>query len=131
MKRFISLLFALVLTVSVAAAEIDLSGMSYAELILLQRNLVAEIMSRPEWKEVTVPAGTWNIGTDIPAGYYSISPKLYDNVVVFEVFDSKGESIMYESVYKEKIIGKQLFPKGGVFECNSPVILAPALSLDF
>ena len=30
-------------------------------------------MSRPEWKEVTVPAGKWIVGEDIPAGKYAIT----------------------------------------------------------
>ena len=36
------------------ADNVNLSSMSYEELLVLQKNLVKEIMSRPEWKDVKV-----------------------------------------------------------------------------
>lgn len=74
MKRFFALLLVLVFASSFAFADgIDLSALSFQQLAELQRQITAEIITRPEWKEVTVPGGTWIVGTDIPAGTYSIS----------------------------------------------------------
>lgn len=72
MKRFLSLLLILVCITGFAAAE-DLSGLSFDELLALRSAVEREIISRPEWKKVTVPSGTWYVGSDIPAGTYSIS----------------------------------------------------------
>ena len=63
MKKIFSLIVALlfILLFSVtAAADTNLSEMSYDDLLTLQKELVNEIMSRPEWKEVEVPAGQYN-----------------------------------------------------------------------
>lgn len=73
MKKLLAIILALVCITAAAAAETDLSGLSFDELMKLRAEIQAEIMSRPEWKEVTVPSGTWTVGPDIPAGVYSIS----------------------------------------------------------
>ena len=57
-----------------ARAEIDLSGMSLAELIELQQRVTMAMWGTEEWQEVTVPAGAYEIGKDIPAGYWTIRP---------------------------------------------------------
>ncbi len=130
MKRFISLLFALVFAVSVAAAEIDLSGMKYNELIALQHQLVAEIMSRPEWKKVTVPAGEWLIGEDIPSGSYSITA-LNDICTVY--VDSIEGDPLYSNCLSNAgdKIGKLTLKTGTVLILEDSVILAPVALIDF
>lgn len=73
MKKLI--IFALViasLIPVVAFADVDLGSMSYDELITLNGQLFKEIMSRPEFKEVNVPTGSYVVGSDIPAGTYSL-----------------------------------------------------------
>ncbi len=75
MKKLFSALLALCILFSFAVAETDLSQMQYDDLLALQKELVKEIMSRPEWKEVEVPAGQYTVGVDIPAGWYSVRPK--------------------------------------------------------
>ena len=51
-----------------AQVTIQSSWLSTQELIALRKQVDDEIHSRPEWKEVEVPTGTWHVGTDIPAG---------------------------------------------------------------
>ena len=51
----------------------DLSALSYEELIALGSQIVQELVSRPEYKEVLVPAGVYKVGTDIPAGKWIIT----------------------------------------------------------
>lgn len=71
-KLFALTLVILALLPVVAYADVDLSSMSYDELITLNGQLFKEIMSRPEFKEVTVPTGSYIVGSDIPAGTYSL-----------------------------------------------------------
>ena len=130
MKRFISLLFALVFAVSVAAADLDLSGMKYDELIALQRQLVAEIMSRPEWKEVTVPAGKWEIGEDIPAGKYSITAA--SSSIFVDIKTKNGGDFLFQYLSKKgDAIGKVTLEKGYSLDISGPVVFAPVALLGF
>ena len=80
MKKLLCVLL-IVCFLPVFALSEDLSSMSYDELIDLHRQLVKEIMSRPEWKEVEVPAGKWIIGEDIPEGSYSVTPVKNSSVI--------------------------------------------------
>lgn len=57
-----------------AIAEVDLSGMSYAELVSLKDQINLAMWQCQEWQEVTVPQGVWVVGEDIPAGHWSVSP---------------------------------------------------------
>ena len=76
MKKKCILILTIVVLLSIflssAVAEINLSSLTYKELLMLRDQLSKELMTRPEWKEVTVPAGDWIVGKDIPAGVYSI-----------------------------------------------------------
>lgn len=56
------------------AESIDLSSMSFEELLTLQQKVNQAIFSCDEWKEVEVPLGVWDIGKDIPAGRYELVP---------------------------------------------------------
>ena len=53
--------------------EIDLTGMTYDELVALREKLNLAIWESDEWQEVTVPKGVWEVGVDIPAGHWTIS----------------------------------------------------------
>ena len=77
MKRIISIIaiIALLITLFTPIAlsdSIDLSSMSWDELVALSAKINAELMSRPEFKEVTVPRGAYKVGEDIPAGKWTI-----------------------------------------------------------
>lgn len=60
---------------STALAEIDLSGMSFEELLDLRNAVDKAIWASDGWQEVEVPAGAYVIGEDIPAGKWNISAK--------------------------------------------------------
>lgn len=75
MKKLLSLLVLVALFLSVpASADVDLSGMSFDELIALREQVNLALWATEEWQEVTVPAGAYEIGKDIPAGYWTITP---------------------------------------------------------
>lgn len=129
MKKLI-ILIVLCLLVSSASAELDLSGYSYDQLLDLQKSVTAEIISRPEWKEVTVPAGTWIIGEDIPAGEYCIK-NTADSLNIISSTNPSGDFDVYKTLGKDEVIGKAALNDGSVFSCYYAVILSPAVSLGF
>lgn len=96
MKRFfVFFLAALLLFSFPASADLpDLSGLSFDELIVLREQLNAAIWSSQDWQEVTVPAGTYQIGVDIPAGHWSLRTVASEhelfNVYYFDKLDRTG-----------------------------------------
>ena len=75
MKRLIVILLACMMLVGSAyASDIDLSGMTFEELVELREQINLAMWNSQEWQEVTVPAGIWEIGVDIPAGYWTVTP---------------------------------------------------------
>ena len=61
-----------VLPVSALADPIDISGLSFDELVELQERINLALWDADEWQEVTVPPGIYEIGKDIPAGVWNI-----------------------------------------------------------
>lgn len=85
MKKLVSLVVALVLVSSVAlatTAAFDFSGLTLAQLVEVQQQLNLAMWATEEWQEVEVPAGVYEIGKDIPAGYWTLSPKSGRYVIV-------------------------------------------------
>ena len=70
MKRIAAFIAVLLLIISPALAEIDLSGMTLEELVVLHEQL--NLILFEQAKSVTVPQGIWLVGKDIPAGTYLI-----------------------------------------------------------
>ena len=89
--------FAVLFCSAVVYAEgIDLSNLSYTELEALEKQIIAEMVSRPEYKEVTVPLGVYKVGEEIPAGKWTISG-LKDSGIVYwgKGIDEYGVEIPY------------------------------------
>lgn len=55
-----------------ALADVDLSGMSFDELVALRNQIDQAIWASDGWQEVEVPSGVYIIGEDIPEGRWSI-----------------------------------------------------------
>lgn len=90
MKKLFCALFLVLMLPLCAMADIDLSGMSFDELVELRDQLNLAIWNSAEWQEVTVPQGIWIVGEDIPAGHWSISP-----------MDKSSASISYGDTLEE------------------------------
>lgn len=73
MKRLISVLLLMMFASCAFAEDIDLSGLSYAELVALKDRINLAMWESNEWQEVTVPDGIWEVGKDIPAGTWTVS----------------------------------------------------------
>lgn len=132
MRKVLSIivLIAIVLTVSVSIADVDISGLSYEELVALQKNITKEIMSRPEWKEVEVPSGQYTTGIDVPVGEYSIRPKNANDTVYFRYYPKNGEDHYNYYRITDKM-GKFNFFEGMRFYIEGTAIFAPPISLGF
>ena len=93
MKKLLVCVLALILIGCAALAEIDLSGLSYEELVELKDKINLAMWESEEWQEVTVPEGVWVVGEDIPAGHWTIrvaAERDYFYVSVFDEADDLG-----------------------------------------
>ena len=99
--RILSVLFALILcTAPFASAEtIDLSALSYDELVALKEQINLAIWKCQEWQEVEVPQGVWVVGEDIPAGKWTIKAANGVRATVYwgDTLDASGMSLSYSS----------------------------------
>lgn len=79
MKKLLCILSALAIALSLAvpaaAENIDLTALSWEELLELKEKITLEQMSRDEWQEVEVPQGVYVVGEDIPAGKWTVRCK--------------------------------------------------------
>ena len=74
MKKLICMIAAVItLFASTAFADVDLSGMTYDELVALKNQINLAMWQCEEWQEVTVPQGVWQVGVDIPAGQWTVT----------------------------------------------------------
>lgn len=78
-KRVAALIALAALLAAPARAEIDLSGLSLAELVELKQQITIAMWETEEWQEVEVPVGMYEIGVDIPAGYWTITAVYNDS----------------------------------------------------
>ena len=131
MKKIISFALAIMILFSFACAEFDLASLSYEELISLRSAVESEIISRPEWKEVTVPSGRWYVGSDIPAGSYSVFPSSYGGYL--RVKDQSGRIVANGGIRTmDQAFGKLELLDGYIVEVeNGSLIFAPAKGLGF
>ena len=93
-KSFLVLLIIAFLIPQLCIAEsIDLSNMSFNELVSLREAINLALWKTEEWQQVTVPAGTYIIGKDIPAGHWTIKPAKYQMCLIwyFKTADFSGK----------------------------------------
>lgn len=81
-KLLFALLLALMLPIG-GIADVDLSGMSYEELVALRDQLNLAIWNSAEWQQVTVPQGLWEVDKDIPSGHWTICPVPESSVSIY------------------------------------------------
>lgn len=96
MKKVVLAIVILMLAVqpAIAASGVDISGLSFDELLALKQEINLALWASEEWQEVTVPAGVYEIGKDIPAGKWTIRPIDGDTARVYwgsELDESKTD----------------------------------------
>lgn len=134
MKKLICITMILCILPVIALADVDLSSLTYDELLALRDQLNGEIISRPEWKEVTVPSGIWYVGKDIPVGSYSIKP--YNKGAFLTVENPSatfGKLIINQGVRNESnSVGKVELKEGYIVTVDGgSLIFTPPESLGF
>lgn len=92
-------------------------------------------MSRPEWKEVTVPSGNWKVGEDIPAGTYCIkveSESCYVSIWRKAIDDFSNDGFYYGEVIEiDNPCGKIELLDGMIVSLDNKVIFTPPITLGF
>jgi len=139
MKKLLAVALILCLLIPCAIAEsVDLSDLSFDELRDLQYRVASEIMSRPEWESVVIPAGSWRIGVDIPAGSYSMESADGKSVFIGVWGYEKGDYITnggcidsYTLYEKGEIVGKIVLQDGWLLDIKYAIILRPVKGLGF
>lgn len=75
---------------------IDLSGMSYDELVALRDQINLAMWQSDEWQEVEVPQGVWLVGEDIPDGHWSMKTDAsWASISIGTALDETGKAIDY------------------------------------
>ena len=100
MKKLLCTLLSLVLlcclTLPVYAEEIDLSVLTWDELLDLKAQITMEQLTRDEWQEVDVPQGVYKVGEDIPAGKWtikSIGSRRWCNIEIGDKLADNGNEL--------------------------------------
>lgn len=112
-KLFVLLLVLSLLCVSAIAESIDISGLSYDELVALKDRINKAIWESEEWQEVTVPIGVWKIGEDIPVGHWTITAAPggdWGSVEIGNALEETGKSI--DIIGSDYYWGAQVKEKG-------------------
>ena len=93
-KLALTLALLLTLTLVPARAEIDLSGMTLAELMELSQQVTMAMWETEEWEEVEVPIGVYEIGVDIPAKHWNIAAAdgYFPEITYASKLDASGRS---------------------------------------
>lgn len=127
MKKLVCALLVLCLLPVIALADFDLSAMSVDELAALNKAVVMELMSRNDFKQVSVPTGTYSVGEDIPAGTYTVKPS--GSNFNLKILDQNGKKV--DSFYFASEIGKLTLTEGETVEITSGVVFTPYAGLGF
>lgn len=95
MKRIaVSILFILLMIPVFSLADVDLTGMSYDELVSLSKKVGMAIMQSEDFDSVTVPMGLWEVGVDIPEGTWIITPAKRMCMIVYgSTLDESGNDM--------------------------------------
>ena len=104
MKRILALVLVLTSMVGIVSAEtIDLSGMSFDELVALKDQINLAIWNSQEWQEVEVPKGVWIVGQDIPAGKWTIKASDGATTYVYwgDALDETGTNLSWNGRFYE------------------------------
>lgn len=105
MKKVITICITLVLILTLvpdAFADVDLSGMSFDELVALKDQINLALWNSADWQEVTVPQGLYKVGSDIPAGKWTVKAPVggYTVVKIGSQVDENGTDVDYHGESK-------------------------------
>lgn len=102
MKKVVMLVLALVMVGAVALAEVDLSGMTFDELVALRKQVDQAIWASDGWQEVEVPGGEYEVGPEIPAGKWTVSADSL--LTMMEVYSSEEKKGSFDGLIDSKVL---------------------------
>ena len=119
-----------------ASADVDLSGMSYDELVALHDAVVSAIAESDGAVSFRAEPGDYIVGVDIPAGKYSVKQPEDAGFSVFHIYDEKGKSLKTEYFEPDnkpgKMLGQVLLEDGYRLELEYGAFLfAPSAGITF
>lgn len=126
MRRLFALvLVSILMFCSVATAEsIDLTSLSFEELIALRQEIDLLLFASDEYKNVPVPAGDYVIGEDIPAGVYTL--ECDGGYAMITVYSNASKDLMSmgacHSVGGGETVGKIELKEGQIIEIEMGTI---------
>lgn len=126
MKKILAIALALILIGAAAYAAIDLSGMSFDELLELRAQVDAALWASDGWTEAKVPAGKYLVGDDIPAGRWTITSATKYAVFVGIILPDGNYDESYSLSAGEYL--NITATAGQTLEFSEPVIFTPYTS---
>lgn len=104
MKKVALLVLALVLVGSLAVAEVDLSGMTFDELVELRNQVDQAIWASDGWQEVEVPGGEYEVGPEIPAGKWTITAD--SMLTMVDLYSSADKKDDYDGLVDSTVLSE-------------------------
>lgn len=124
MKKILAMVLALCLLAPCAfAQEIDLSGMSLAELTELRQRVQLAMFETDEWQEVMVPQGVWKVGEDIPEGTWTVKCSAGQYYIIIswgERLKENGEDIDGSGRTRNSIVNYVHNPEKNLYKIGDP-----------
>ena len=114
MKKLFTLFLAiciLMIPILSLSESFDLSGLSLADLVKLQERVTMAMWKTEEWQEVTVPAGLYKVGVEIPVGKWTITATPKASMAQVEIgnkLDDTGMGLSWAGSYESNYLyGKE------------------------
>jgi len=127
MKRILAVVAILALLLPcVLATAIELDTLSFDELVELHKETFLKIVTHPDYKQVDVPPGKYEVGVHIPVGEYTITTN--DSYTSIVINDYKEAHVFK----KGEVVGRLVLNKGDIVEIsNGTIVFAPFVGLGF
>ena len=119
MRKLLVVILVIVLKGPVAFAEsVDLSGLSFDDLVALRDRINLAIWQSDEWQEVTVPQGVWRVGEDIPAGHWMIKAAegVMSLIAYGDILSESNEVSGYSNVFINRAVNSETYRSYNVNE---------------
>ena len=123
MKKVIAIALALILIGAAAYAAIDLSGMSFDELMDLRKQVELAIWASGGWTHAEVPAGVYYVGEDIPADRWTLYASGKFGLTL-DIYDADGKVLDYYYVSSGQRLNLTL-EDGWCLKMDDPATFVP------
>ena len=117
-----------------AQSEVDLSGMTFDELIALQQQVNEALWASDGWQEGEVPSGYYEVGVDIPAGRWTVTGDEYIFVKIYRSMADLTKGRDWTNSFggdAGSTVVLNLVDGQAVEVVYNPVIFKPGVSLGF